>query len=241
LVRSNQASAHRSNVVYAMTQHQFVCPDCGQVLVCLRCNPQKKRPLNAQAQAVKDCLDSYVAAREAIKLPYPGVPPVGRLVQWLGDQPDRDKAVSMFKECVSFAEQAHKLDYVYHPMPRTVPKFIEAMPKLDRSWLDGARRSAAERRGEIPSAPVAPFTSTQQIDREAERRRIALQTDCAAELRFGQRGADECGTKPECCGCPQRENPGSGRYRPAGRQERQDGGLKRTNFKIPNQTKELHA
>ena len=219
-----------------MTLHH--CDDCGGILVCLHCHPAKKRPLNAQAQAVKDCLDAYVAAREAINRPYPGKPPVGRVVQWLGQQPDRNKAVEIFKDCAGWAAEAHLLDSQYHPFPKTVPKFIDAIPKLDNTWFDDARRNAAKRKGLIPSDPVPQITDAQRKANDIERARIARQTDCAAELRFNQRGADECGTKDECRGCPQRENPGSGRYRPASRQPRKDGDLKRASFEPVNPSQE---
>jgi len=208
------------------SQKHHVCETCGTVLVCPKCNPPKKRALNAQAQAVKSCLDAYVAARNDIKEPYPGIPPAGKVVQWLGQQPDRDAAVDLFQIRCQCAAMAHTFDHVYHPFPMTVPKFVEAIPKLNESWVDGARRAAAERRGETPGPIVKPVTPAQRVANDAERARIARQTDCAAELRFGQRGADECGIKDECRGCPQRESPGRDRYRPASRYERKDGGLK---------------
>lgn len=220
-----------------MTEH--ACEICGTSLVCPQCNSSKKRPLNAQAQAVKDCLDAYVAARFEIKQPYPGTPPVGRLVQWLGQQPSRDSAVLLFVSAVNVGKQAYQLDKRWHPLPMTIPKFIDAIPKLNQDWLDGARRNAAEAKGLVPSDPVTPVTPVQRAKHEVERQRITRQTDCAAELRFNQRGADECGTKPECRDCPQRENPGSGRYRPANRGERKDGRLKPAQFKSTGNTKEV--
>lgn len=127
------------------------CEVCGTELVCPKCNPPKKRKLNAQAQAVKTCLDAYVAGRAAIGLPYPGVPPVGRVLQWLGQQPIRDGAVKLFVDAVALAVEAHKLDKQFHAFPATVPKFVDAIPKLNGKWMDDARRNA---RGNAPSAYI---------------------------------------------------------------------------------------
>jgi len=202
-----------------------VCEVCGKPLVCPSCS---KRPLNAQAQAVKTCLDAYVAGREQIKQPYPGDPPAGCVIRWLGQQHDREAAVRTFEVSVMVAVNAHNLDSQYHPFPKTVPKFIDAIPKLDKSWMDSARANSAKRRGEILSAPTVEVTPAQRATADSERKRIARQTDCAAELRFHQRNWDECGTKPECRDCPQRETPGRERYSPgpARHGERQDGRLK---------------
>lgn len=131
------------------TQH--LCEICGETLVCLKCNPPKQRKLNAQALAVKDCLDAYVAARESIKQPYPGVPPVGKVVQWLGQQPDRDKAVDLFKLSCRSAAMAHQFDSQYHPFPMTIPKFVEAIPKLTgTSWITDAQRNATKTTSYVP-------------------------------------------------------------------------------------------
>lgn len=118
------------------------CDICGTELVCPKCNPPKKRALNVQAQAVKTCLDAYVAGREKIKQPYPGVPPAGRVVQWLGTQPVRDGAVKIFVDAVAIAADAHNLDSQFHPFPMTVPDFCGKIPKFNRKWLEDARRNA---------------------------------------------------------------------------------------------------
>jgi hypothetical protein len=104
----------------------------------------KPRALNAQAQAVKDCLDFYVACRSAIGQPYPGTPPPGAVIKWLGTQPIREGAVKLFGQCCELAVKASKLDKVYHPFPMTVPQFCQAIPKLNGAWLDGAKANAAK-------------------------------------------------------------------------------------------------
>jgi hypothetical protein len=205
----------------------ILCEVCGKPLVCSACS---KKPLNAQASAVKDCLDAYVAGRLAIGQPYPGTPPHGSVVQWLGTQPERDGAVKLFVEAARIAVEAHKLDSQYHPLPMTVPDFCSKLPKFNQAWLDGAHVNAAKRRGETyePKA-AAPPTTVQREAAGIERNRIAEQTDCAAELRYGQRGREECGQKQRCRGCPQlhTETPGAERYRPKSRFERKDGGLEK--------------
>jgi hypothetical protein len=199
-----------------------LCEVCGKPLVCPACS---KKPLNAQAQAVKTCLDAYVAGRLAIRQPYPGTPPHGSVVQWLGTQPERDGAVKLFVEAVRIAAEAHRLDSQYHPFPMTVPDFCSRLPKFNQKWQEDARRNFTER----GIAPTSPTTPTQRAAAGIERNRIAEQTDCAAELRYGQRGREECGQKQRCRGCPQlhTEKPGAERYRPASRFERKDGGLER--------------
>ena len=160
-----------------------LCEVCGEVLSCPNCNPPhpKKRPLNAQAQAVKDCLDAYVAARFTIKQPYPGVPPVGKVVQWLGQQLDRNKAVELFKLCCRSAAMAHQLDSQYHPFPMTIPKFVEAIPKLTgTSWITDAQRNAAK--------PIPEDPATRELRYRAER--------CLRD-NPGCRGGDE----PACRHC----------------------------------------
>jgi hypothetical protein len=109
--------------------------------------------------------------------------------------------------------KAHQIDSRFHPFPKTVPKFIDSMPKFDQAWLDEAYRSAAERRGETPSAPTVAVTPAQIADRDAERKRIADQTECAAGKRLLGENPD-CGKAAICRGCPQAETPGKGRYTP---------------------------
>jgi hypothetical protein len=120
------------------------CEACGQEMVCLKCNPPAKRKLNVQAQAVKDCLDFYVACRLAIGQPYPGTPPPGAVIKWLGTQPIREGAVKLFGQCCELAVKAAKHDKQFHPFPMTVPAFCAAIPKLNGAWLDGAKANAAK-------------------------------------------------------------------------------------------------
>ena len=113
---------------------------------------------------------------------------------------------------VALAVNAHNLDQKFHAYPATVPKFVDAIPKFNQKWLDDAKRNAALRRGETPSAPSVAVTPAQLADRAAERQRIVSQTECAAEKRFGE--PRDCGKQDICRGCPQAETPGKGRYSP---------------------------
>ena len=171
----------------------------------------KPRALNVQALAVKSCLDVYLAGRVVIGQPYPGTPPPGPVVRWLGTQPLRDGAVRLFAQCVELAVKAHKLDPQFHNFPMTVPKFCARLPEINQAYLDAARRNAAKRQGLEPVTPAPVVTPAQRAANDAERQRRARQDECAAQLRFNQRKAGDCGGKPECDGCPQRETPGRDR------------------------------
>ena len=68
--------------------------------------------------------------------------------------------------------------------------------------------TAANRKASAPAAiqPSDTERESKLAELQKERDRIARQTDCAAELRYKQRDAKECGTKDECRGCPQRKS-----------------------------------
>ena len=193
---------------------QFICSVCNTPLVCPKCS---KRKLNAQAQAVDECIQAYLAARNAIlDRPYPGKPPVGAVVRWLGQQATRELGVATFKHAVNQAVEAHRIDPVGHyAFPQRVPLFVTMIPDLLGNWVERARDTArvkreiaARRNGLEPSEPAPVVTAEQRAVYAAKRERLARQIECLAQLRFNQRKAEDCGGKPECVGCPQRETPG---------------------------------
>ncbi len=128
-----------------MTQH--FCETCGLPLVCPKCSAKPKKPLNAQAQAVDDCIQSYLAARNAIfDESYPGKPPVGSVVAWLGQQPDRDVGVGTFRKAVAVAVEAHKIDPTgKYAFPQRVPLFVSMIPDLLGNWVERAENVARVR------------------------------------------------------------------------------------------------
>lgn len=122
---------------------------------------RKPRPLNAQAQAVKACLDAYTAGyHEATGKPFDGEPPPGSVVRWLGQQTTRDLGVATFKRAVDVAVAAHKVDPVgKYAFPQRVPLFVSMVSDLLGNWLERARDSArvkreiAEKRGNGGGSP----------------------------------------------------------------------------------------
>jgi hypothetical protein len=116
----------------------------------------RTRALTAQQQAVKDCLDAFgLGYAEVFGKPYPGNlnEKAGRVAKWLKGQL-LPGAVLEWIQAAQIAVKAFKLDPTFHPFPSTVPKFCEAVPKLNGAWLDSARANAAkssERGGSVGS------------------------------------------------------------------------------------------
>ena len=114
--------------------------------------PRKPRALNAQAQAVKDCLDAYVAGyTEVASEPFAGKPPEGTVIKWLGRQPVRAGAVVLFRQRCELAVKAHKLDPTFHAFPLTVPKFVKRIDEMTGVYLDAAKRNASKPKPEDPA------------------------------------------------------------------------------------------
>jgi hypothetical protein len=119
-------------------------------------DPKPTRALTVQQQAVKDCLDAFgLGYAEVFGKPYPGNlnEKAGRVAKWLKGQL-LPGAVLEWIQAAQIAVKAFKLDPTFHPFPSTVPKFCEAVPKLNGAWLDSAKANAAkssERGGSVGS------------------------------------------------------------------------------------------
>ena len=106
------------------------------------------RVLSVQQQAVKECLDAYVAGYlQAVGREYDGKPPVGSVVRWLGQQSTRELGVKTFQHAVDVAIEAHKIDpsgkYAY---PQRVPLFTSMISDLLGNWTERARNAARVKR-----------------------------------------------------------------------------------------------
>jgi len=144
--------------------------------------------------------DRWEAANPGRKFPTKSVPFMkerSAAKRLLKDSPDYEKLTRLLDEALR--------GYYYAAPPDCLANFKPT------------RYTAANRKTNIPTLPSQTSPSDQKAQAEElarERARIARQTDCAAELRYGQRTKEECGKKDECRDCPQLESPGSGRYTP---------------------------